>query len=657
VSGSGPPAAAWFARAYHELLRDRHVLLHGNVNDLVSWDDSYYPLPAAISSFLSVTGFQAIARYNLIDGLSYVDDESRKFLEAQLANAAMPNDSQGNSAPVEDRQTSEVRASESNSRQERLSASARQLQQRMNAARNPAVRTVNDLLGAARPMLAQRERACAIVIDQADLIFGSPGSADDHYQRNLAQLSKLFADAGHAPSRHPGEMLRNTVVLVMGQLSMLPNWAYRENPHTAPVAVTHPGFVERSAFISSSMDRFCGGTELSPDEVASTSGALANLTEGMTILDIRALAATSRLTKILPTSPRRLVMRHRFGLREDPWERLDIAKVQAAEDLLSRRVIGQGHAVRTVADVLVNARIGLDFQSESDQAATRPKGVFFFVGPTGVGKTELAKAIAELVFDDENSLRRFDMSEFGQEHTSERLTGAPPGYIGHESGGVLTNWMIERPFSVVLFDEIEKAHPKIFDKFLQVIDDGRLTDGQGRTAFFSHSVVIFTSNLGASGLKGLLDGFGAASPGYNLIAQHFEQAVRNYFAVELGRPELLGRLGSGIVAFDILRDEVIARIVSKFLDQLAAASAARGYQLVFDRKAIEQAVTSRLAESGASLGAREIRNPLLDQWVRVPLNRWILNNTPPSGTRIWIHRSTSSPPFVVETFPTAEEVR
>jgi ATP-dependent Clp protease ATP-binding subunit ClpA len=278
--------------------------------------------------------------------------------------------------------------------------------------------------------------------------------------------------------------------------------------------------------------------------------------------------------------------------------------------------------------------------------------VFFFVGPTGVGKTELAKAIAELVFDDEGALRRFDMSEFSQEHSSERLTGAPPGFVGHQNGGVLTNWMMERPFSVVLFDEIEKANPKIFDKFLQIIDDGRITDGQGRTAYFSHSIVIFTSNIGASGLHNVLSEFPRdAPPGYPVIEKHFRDAVARHMAEELGRPEILGRLGSGIVVFDILRDDVVCRIVTKFLDQLVASAAARGFELVLHRRAIEQAVADAVAESGAALGARQIRSPLLEEWVRVPLNRWIIGNSPVKGTRIWVRRSAGGPPFTVEEFP------
>jgi ATP-dependent Clp protease ATP-binding subunit ClpA len=250
------------------------------------------------------------------------------------------------------------------------------------------------------------------------------------------------------------------------------------------------------------------------------------------------------------------------------------------------------------------------------------------------------------VFGDENAIGRFDMSEYSQEHASERLTGAPPGFVGHEQGGALTNWVIERPFSVVLFDEIEKANAKIFDKFLQIIDDGRLTDGQGRTAFFSHSIVIFTSNLGAATMPPVV---GGVAPSYEQLSAHFTEAVDDFFRNQLGRPELRGRLGGGVVVFDMLREPTIRAITIKFLRQLTQSTRAKGYELVVDEESVVGAVAEHLMATGAALGARPIRDPLLERWMRVPLNRFVAVHNPPTGSRLVVHRTWGDPPFEVTT--------
>ena len=210
------------------------------------------------------------------------------------------------------------------------------------------------------------------------------------------------------------------------------------------------------------------------------------------------------------------------------------------EDELGQRLIGQRDAVRAVSDAVRRARAGI---SDPD----RPTGSFLFLGPTGVGKTELAKALADFLFDDERAMVRIDMSEYGEKHSVARLVGAPPGYVGYEEGGQLTEAVRRRPYTVVLLDEVEKAHPEVFDVLLQVLDDGRLTDGQGRTVDFRNAILVLTSNLGSKFLVDPTLDAGRAS------ATRCWPSVRAAF-----KPEFLNRLDD-VVVFDALGTEELAR--------------------------------------------------------------------------------------------------
>jgi ATP-dependent Clp protease ATP-binding subunit ClpB len=229
------------------------------------------------------------------------------------------------------------------------------------------------------------------------------------------------------------------------------------------------------------------------------------------------------------------------------------------EDELGRRLVGQSAAVRAVSDAVRRSRAGI---SDPD----RPTGSFLFLGPTGVGKTELAKALAGFLFDDDRAMVRIDMSEYGEKHSTARLVGAPPGYVGYESGGQLTEAVRRRPYTVVLLDEVEKAHPEVFDVLLQVLDDGRLTDGQGRTVDFRNTILILTSNIGSHFL---------VDP--TLVPDEKRDrvlgAVRSTF-----KPEFLNRLDE-IVVFDALTTEDLAQIVELQVAQMAKRLVGRRLQL------------------------------------------------------------------------------
>jgi ATP-dependent Clp protease ATP-binding subunit ClpB len=239
------------------------------------------------------------------------------------------------------------------------------------------------------------------------------------------------------------------------------------------------------------------------------------------------------------------------------------------EEQIGKRVVGQDEAVRAVADAVRRARAGL-------QDPNRPIGSFLFLGPTGVGKTELTKAIAEFLFDDDQAMVRIDMSEFMEKHSVSRLIGAPPGYVGYDEGGVLTEAVRRRPYQVILFDEVEKAHPDVFNVLLQVLDDGRLTDGQGRTVDFKNTLIVLTSNLGSAHLAALREGESTET-----VREQVMEEVRRAF-----RPEFLNRLDE-ILLFNRLSRAHMTDIVAIQLGRLRKLLADRKIELDVDGKALQ----------------------------------------------------------------------
>ena len=237
-----------------------------------------------------------------------------------------------------------------------------------------------------------------------------------------------------------------------------------------------------------------------------------------------------------------------------------------------------------------------------------PKGVFFFVGPTGVGKTELSKALAKFLFGDEQACIRFDMSEYAQENSDQKLIGAPPGYVGYEQGGQLTNAIKEKPFSVILFDEIEKAakpNPRILDIFLQILEDGRLTDSKGETVYFSESIIIFTSNLGASEVK--------PSDNKEETAEEFIKIVKNYFDNEIKRPEILGRIGySNIIPFNFILDDEFAIQIAKSKLNPIKRGIQEKYRLDLEFESELNFIKYILKRVDKSKGGRDILNAIND---------------------------------------------
>jgi len=293
----------------------------------------------------------------------------------------------------------------------------------------------------------------------------------------------------------------------------------------------------------------------------------------------------------------------------------EIEKLLHLDQDLHRRVIGQDEAVQAVAEAVLRARSGL-------KDPNRPIGSFIFLGPTGVGKTELARALAELLFDDERAMIRIDMSEYQEKHTVARLIGAPPGYVGYEEGGQLTESVRRRPYSVILFDEIEKAHHDVFNVLLQILDDGRLTDGQGRTVDFKNTIVIMTSNIGSHRILDYRGAFEGRE--YERMKEAVLEEMRRHF-----RPEFLNRVDETIV-FHSLSEEHLKRIVEIQLERLRTRLAERHIRLQ-----LSDAARLHLVRSGydPNFGARPLKRAIQKQ-IETPLARLVLSGEVRDGQNI-----------------------
>ena len=295
----------------------------------------------------------------------------------------------------------------------------------------------------------------------------------------------------------------------------------------------------------------------------------------------------------------------------------EMQKLLNLESELHQRVIGQDEAVTAVAEAVIRARSGL-------KDPNRPIGSFIFLGPTGVGKTELARALAEFLFDDEHAMIRIDMSEYQEKHTVARLVGAPPGYVGYEEGGQLTEAVRRRPYAVVLFDEIEKAHHDVFNVMLQVLDDGRLTDGQGRTVDFKNIIVIMTSNIGSQRILDYRGGF--EGEGYERMKETVLEEMRHHF-----RPEFLNRVDE-IIVFHALSEEHLMQIVEIQLGRLRHRLADRHIKLQ-----LTPAARANLVRTGYDphYGARPLKRAIQKK-IETPLGRLLLKGEVRDGQTITV---------------------
>ena len=443
-------------------------------------------------------------------------------------------------------------------------------------------------------------------------------------EHQLFTRAHVLSQSARARPSGPGRAPRfNTVLWIVEREGDLPDWLTIDNPRIRHVPLPPPDRDARRTLAPSLIRSLPGGRDAEPAVRVQAEAELVDATEGLLLADLNAIGQLARAEQVPIDEVAEAVRRYKVGVTEDAWRKIERGKISGGARTIARRVVGQDHAVVHMLDIVKRAATGIG----GGKRGGRPRGIAFLAGPTGVGKTELAKTITELLFGDEGAYIRFDMSEFSAEHADQRLIGAPPGYVGYDVGGELTNAVRERPFSVVLFDEIEKAHPRILDKFLQILDDGVLTSGRGDRVYFSEALIIFTSNLGIYSTTAEGDRVANVTPEQPLeeVRARVLAEIGNHFKLVLNRPEILNRFGENIIVFDFIRPAVADTIFESMVDGVLRDAGENGYDVSLAPGARQE--LCRLCTADLGNGGRGIRN-MIEAHLINPLARALFDQAP-----------------------------